>query len=53
MFTAAFARRQARERLSIEPDEMDGGHYVSLSRPGELADRLDAYAGIRSVRSGR
>jgi pimeloyl-ACP methyl ester carboxylesterase len=53
MFTAAFARRHARERLSIEPDEMDGGHYVSLSRPGELADRLDAYAGIAPVRSGR
>ena len=53
MFTAAFARRHARERLSIEPDEMDAGHYVSLSRPGELADRLDAYAGITPIRSAR
>jgi hypothetical protein len=23
---------------------MDGGHYVTLSRPRELAERLDAYA---------
>lgn len=44
MFTAEWARRHARERLGIEADEMDGGHYVTLSRPRELADRLDAYA---------
>jgi pimeloyl-ACP methyl ester carboxylesterase len=44
MFTAAWARRHARERLGIEADEMDGGHYVSISRPRELAERLDAYA---------
>ncbi len=44
MFPAAWARRHARERLGIEPDEMDGGHYVTLSRPHELADRLKAYA---------
>jgi pimeloyl-ACP methyl ester carboxylesterase len=48
MFPAAWARRQARERLGTEPDEMDGGHYITLSRPRELADRLVAYAaGIR------
>ena len=44
MFTAAWARRHARERLGIEADEMDGGHYVTLSRPHELAERLHAYA---------
>jgi hypothetical protein len=44
MFTAAWARRHARERLGIEADEMDGGHYVTLSRPFELAERLDMYA---------
>jgi pimeloyl-ACP methyl ester carboxylesterase len=44
MFPAAWARRHARERLAIEPDEIDGGHYISLSRPRELADRLAAYA---------
>jgi pimeloyl-ACP methyl ester carboxylesterase len=45
MFTSEWARRHARERLSIEADEIDGGHYITLSRPGELADRLEAYAG--------
>ena len=44
MFPAAFARRHARERLGIEADEIDGGHYISLSRPRELAERLHAYA---------
>jgi pimeloyl-ACP methyl ester carboxylesterase len=44
MFPAGWARRHARERLGIDADEMDGGHYVSLSRPRELAGRLVAYA---------
>jgi pimeloyl-ACP methyl ester carboxylesterase len=44
MFPAAWARRHARERLSIDADAMDGGHYITLSRPRELADRLAAYA---------
>jgi hypothetical protein len=44
MFPPAWARRHARERLGIEPDEMNGGHYITLSRPLELADRLAAYA---------
>jgi pimeloyl-ACP methyl ester carboxylesterase len=44
MLPASWARRHARERLRIEADEMDGGHYITLSRPGELADRLVAYA---------
>ena len=26
----------------------DGGNHVALSRPGELAERLDAYAAGRS-----
>lgn len=52
MFSAAWARRHARERLGIEPDEMDGGHYVTLSRPRELAERLAAYAAERPRRRG-
>jgi hypothetical protein len=44
MFTAAWARRGARERFGLQADEMNGGHYVTLSRPRELAERLDAYA---------
>jgi len=44
MFTPAFARRHVRERLGLEADEIDGGHYVSLSRPRELAERLASSA---------
>ena len=44
MFPAEWARRHARERLGIEPDEIDGGHYITLARPRQLADRLVAYA---------
>ena len=43
MFSAEFQGRVARERVGIEPDEMDGGHCVSISRPRELAERLVAY----------
>lgn len=42
-FPLEFQRRIVRERLGITPDEMPGGHLVALSRPGELADRLEAY----------
>ena len=44
MRPADWARRHARARLGIEADEIDGGHYISLSRPRELAERLHAYA---------
>jgi pimeloyl-ACP methyl ester carboxylesterase len=42
-FPVEFQRRVVRERLGITPDEMAGGHLVALSRPKELADRLEAY----------
>jgi pimeloyl-ACP methyl ester carboxylesterase len=44
LFSPDFLRRVVRERLGIDPDEIDGGHCVALSRPKELAERLDAYA---------
>ncbi|MEN3308711.1 MAG: hypothetical protein V7603_4913 [Micromonosporaceae bacterium] len=44
LFPPGFLRRVARERLGITPDEIDGGHTPALSRPPELADRLEAYA---------
>lgn len=47
LFPADFMRRVVRDRLGIVPDEMDGGHLVALSRPKELAERLDAYARSR------
>jgi hypothetical protein len=44
MFPVEWARCHAREQLRIEPDEIDGGHHVTLSRPRMLADRLAACA---------
>jgi pimeloyl-ACP methyl ester carboxylesterase len=43
MFPAEWTRRLVRERLGITPDEIDGGHCPYLSRPKELADRLEAF----------
>ncbi|GGQ42321.1 alpha/beta hydrolase [Actinomadura coerulea] len=43
LFPLEFQRRVVGERLGISVDEMPGGHCVALSRPGELADRLEAY----------
>ena len=40
----ALQRRLARERLGVEPVEIDGSHCVPLSRPVELADLLEAAA---------
>jgi pimeloyl-ACP methyl ester carboxylesterase len=49
LFPAPFLHRVARERLAIVPDEMDGGHTPALSRPKELAERLERYAARRGV----
>ena len=48
LFPLGFLRRVARNRLGITPDEIDGGHCVALSRPSELADRLQAYLDPRA-----
>jgi len=42
-FPAEFLRRVVRERLGLEPDEMDSGHLPALARPLELVERLEAY----------
>jgi pimeloyl-ACP methyl ester carboxylesterase len=44
LFPPSFVRRVSQERLGVVPDEIDGGHTPALSRPGELADRLESYA---------
>ena len=44
LFPLEFQRRVARERLGLDVDEIPGGHLAALSRPVELADRLEAYA---------
>jgi pimeloyl-ACP methyl ester carboxylesterase len=43
MFPAEWMRRVVQERLGITPDEIDGGHAPYLSRPKQLADRLETY----------
>jgi pimeloyl-ACP methyl ester carboxylesterase len=43
VFPAAWMRELVRSRLGIEPDEIDGGHCPYLSRPGELAERLEQF----------
>jgi pimeloyl-ACP methyl ester carboxylesterase len=43
-FPAPFMRRVVRDRLGSVPDEIATGHMPMLARPGELADRLAAYA---------
>ena len=43
MFPASWMRGVVRERLGIVPDEIDGGHCPALSRPRELAERLELY----------
>jgi len=42
-FPADWLRGVVRERLGFAPDEIDGGHCAYLSRPRELAERLEAY----------
>jgi pimeloyl-ACP methyl ester carboxylesterase len=43
LFPRAWVRRVVRDRLGIAPDEIDSGHCPALSRPKELADRLEGY----------
>ena len=43
LLPAAWMRRLARDRLGVTADEIDSGHCVNLSRPRELAERLEAY----------
>ncbi len=43
LFPIGFMRIQLSDRLGIEPDEIDAGHLVALSRPRELALLLANY----------
>ena len=43
LFPLEFQRRVAADRLGLDVDELPGGHLLALSRPVELADRLEAY----------
>lgn len=44
LFPAPFLRAVVADRLGTAPDEMEGGHFPMLSRPAELADRLERYS---------
>ena len=50
IFPAAWLRDVVRDRLGITPDEIDSGHTPALSRPLELAERLEAYRAALSAR---
>ena len=52
LLPAEWLRGVVRNRLGIEPDEIDASHCVALSRPREVADRLEAYRGEQSARAG-
>ena len=47
VFPAEFMRRVARDRLGLTADEIDGSHCVALSRPAEVADRLESFRAQR------
>lgn len=42
-FPIEFQRRIVRERLGLQLEEVPGGHLVALSRPGQLAAKLESY----------
>jgi pimeloyl-ACP methyl ester carboxylesterase len=50
MFPARWMRGVVRERLGIVPDEIEGGHCPALSRPRELAERLETYRAELEIR---
>jgi pimeloyl-ACP methyl ester carboxylesterase len=52
-FPPDFFRRLAYERLGIVPDEIASGHCPALSRPKELADIFERYAGTTRRRNRR
>jgi pimeloyl-ACP methyl ester carboxylesterase len=52
MFPAGWLRELVRARLGIEPDEIDGGHCPYLSRPRQLAERLDRLRAELVARAG-
>jgi pimeloyl-ACP methyl ester carboxylesterase len=47
VFNPAWSRRAARDRLRVEPVELEGGHFVPLTAPGAVADAL---AGLATAR---
>jgi pimeloyl-ACP methyl ester carboxylesterase len=52
-FPAEWMRGVVRARLGIAPDEIESGHCPALSRPRELAERLEAYRTTISASDGQ
>lgn len=50
-FPPSFMRRQVSDRLGIEPVEIPGGHYASLSHPEAVAAALNEFA--KQINAGR
>jgi hypothetical protein len=48
-FPATWLQAVVRERLSIDPAEIDSGHCPALSRPQDLAGLLDRYVAATTV----
>ena len=53
LFPLEFQCRTARDRLGLDADVIPGGHLVALSRPAELAMRLDQYLDQAADRTTR
>jgi pimeloyl-ACP methyl ester carboxylesterase len=49
LFPTAWLRRVVQERLGITPDEIDSGHCPALSKPRELARRLEGYLAAQEL----
>jgi pimeloyl-ACP methyl ester carboxylesterase len=43
LFPLEFVRRLSEERLGVTPDVVDAGHLAALSRPADVAERLERY----------
>lgn len=43
LFPIDFMRRLSRERVGVDPVEIDAGHLLALSRPEELADVIASF----------
>jgi pimeloyl-ACP methyl ester carboxylesterase len=47
LFPIDFMRQLSRERVGVDPVEIDAGHLLALSRPDELADAIAALVAER------
>lgn len=43
LFPLEFMRDLSRKRLGVDPDEIESGHLVALSRPDDLVEMLEGY----------